>query len=64
MRGHMSYVDSVAPMPNERIFMSVSKDCTARMYSINVQTMVDSVFVHKPARWVPIFYSFSVCILR
>ena len=50
MRGHMSYVDAIAPMPNERIFMSASKDCTARMYSINDQTMVDSVFVHKPAR--------------
>ena len=50
MRGHMSHVDGVAPMANERLFMSVSKDCTARIYDVNDQIMIDCVCVHKPAR--------------
>lgn len=50
MRGHMSYVDAVAPMPSQRMFISASKDCTCRIYDMNEQLMMDSVYVHKPAR--------------
>ncbi len=44
------HVDNVAVHPDERIFMSVAKDHTARFFDINDQTMIDCVYVHKPAR--------------
>ena len=50
MRSHHASVDSVSLQPDERIFMSVAKDCTARFFDINDQKMIDCAYVHKPAR--------------
>jgi hypothetical protein len=52
MRGHMSLVQGVAPCPTERVFLSVSADCTARLYDMNDHVMIDSVHVLKPGRSV------------
>ena len=49
-RGHMSGVHGVAPCPAERIFLSVSTDCTARLYDMNDHEMIDSVHILKPGR--------------
>jgi WD40 repeat protein len=50
MRGHLQNVESVAVSPDERIFMSVSKDSTVRFYDIDDQRMIDCQYVFKPAR--------------
>jgi len=50
MRGHQQSVDDVAVHPDERIFMSVAKDHTARFFDINDQNMIDCIYVYKPAR--------------
>ena len=39
---HFGAVDTVMPMPNERLFVSASADYTARLWDINDQTMIDS----------------------
>lgn len=50
MRGHQQVVESVALQPDERIFVSVSKDSTARFFDINDQKMIDCRYIYKPAR--------------
>jgi len=50
MRGHQQVVEGVAVQPDERIFVSVGKDSTARFFDINDQCMIDYVYLHKPAR--------------
>eukprot|EP00960_Hanusia_phi_P016407 483315-Hanusia_phi.AAC.5 len=37
MNSHMCDIDAVAPMPNQRIFATASKDCTVRLWDIDDQ---------------------------
>jgi len=41
MNGHFSNADAIMPVPSERIFVSIAKDCTARLWDINDQTLID-----------------------
>jgi len=59
MRGHMQPVYGIAPIPDERIFMSVSKDCSARFFDINDQIMISSVYTYKQNRSATFWYEES-----
>jgi WD40 repeat protein len=50
MNGHFSYTDAIMPVPSERIFVSIAKDCTARLWDINDQTLIDCFNTMQPVR--------------
>uniref|UniRef100_A0A6T7PC66 EML-like first beta-propeller domain-containing protein n=1 Tax=Hanusia phi TaxID=3032 RepID=A0A6T7PC66_9CRYP len=50
MNSHMCDIDAVAPMPNQRIFATASKDCTVRLWDIDDQVMIDSFYAYYPCQ--------------